>query len=178
MAVKLTGIYFYFTASAVISVVFLKETVRASDIVGKHKHSLEDHSTRGHVFSQIAALIWEHLFRYIPKWLHRSSQCEKTSCAHGNIFIDEDWNQTSNPQFKKSHCSLLVPVKRKNTIYSTDLSYFIVLWQSIVCHDNMWSQIHVCMLNDMIGMVVTMQIITAARLEGNISSTQPSKFTG
>lgn len=30
--------YFHFPASAVISVVFLKETVRASDIVGKHKY--------------------------------------------------------------------------------------------------------------------------------------------
>lgn len=29
---------FHFPASAVISVVFLKETVRASDIVGKHKY--------------------------------------------------------------------------------------------------------------------------------------------
>lgn len=35
IAVKLRDIYFVFTASAIISVVFLKETLCASDIVGK-----------------------------------------------------------------------------------------------------------------------------------------------
>lgn len=47
---------FHFPASAVISVVFLKETVRASDIVGKHKY-LKIMGLEGHTCS-LTSLLW------------------------------------------------------------------------------------------------------------------------
>lgn len=46
---------FHFPASAVISVVFLKETVRASDIVGKHKY-LKIMGLEGHTCSLTSLL--------------------------------------------------------------------------------------------------------------------------
>lgn len=57
---------FHFPASAVISVVFLKETVRASDIVGKHKY-LRIMGHEGHTCSLTSLLWFENILelRYI-----------------------------------------------------------------------------------------------------------------
>lgn len=103
--------------------VFLKETVRASDIVGKHKHSritaLEDTCS-------LRLLLWfENIFSDISKWLHRSPPCEKHPVPMETYLLTKI-KIKSNPLVKKSDCSLFVPVERKSTIYSTDPSYFML----------------------------------------------------
>lgn len=70
---------------------------------------------------------------------------------------------------------MLLPVERKGTIYSSDailLFYEKLLFAITICAGPL--------LNDKMVMDVTMTVITASRLEINISTTQPCIlcFTG